>query len=174
MTEQSTGTAPARSGEGLRIVGFQEIFSHEDELRGQIAQRAYELFESRGRTPGKEGDDWLRAELEIRRLIRPEMTEGQDSITIRAELPGFSAQQLYVALEPGRVAISGKRQVSRTGKTAGTSTTEKGWEHVFHLMELPAEIDPAQTTATFYGYRLELFLAKAGSRQRGGTATRVA
>lgn len=35
------------------------------ELEDQIRRRAYELYEERGRTPGLENDDWLRAEHEI-------------------------------------------------------------------------------------------------------------
>jgi hypothetical protein len=34
----------------------------------KIRERAYELYESRGREPGQEEQDWLRAEQEI--LIR--------------------------------------------------------------------------------------------------------
>lgn len=36
------------------------------ELEDQIRRRAYELYEERGRTPGLENEDWLRAEHEIR------------------------------------------------------------------------------------------------------------
>ena len=31
-----------------------------------IAQRAYELYEERGREPGRDQDDWLQAERELR------------------------------------------------------------------------------------------------------------
>jgi hypothetical protein len=34
--------------------------------QGAIALRAYELFEGRGREPGHDVDDWLRAERELR------------------------------------------------------------------------------------------------------------
>lgn len=34
--------------------------------RDAVALRAYELFEQRGREPGRDVDDWLRAEREIR------------------------------------------------------------------------------------------------------------
>ena len=34
--------------------------------REQIAQRAYEIFERRGRLPGHETEDWLQAEAELR------------------------------------------------------------------------------------------------------------
>lgn len=36
------------------------------DLEDQIRRRAYELYEERGRTPGHENEDWLRAEREIR------------------------------------------------------------------------------------------------------------
>jgi hypothetical protein len=35
------------------------------ELEDQIRRRAYELYEERGRTPGLDHDDWLRAESEV-------------------------------------------------------------------------------------------------------------
>lgn len=38
---------------------------HDQELEHQIRQRAYELYEARGREDGREMDDWLRAEEEI-------------------------------------------------------------------------------------------------------------
>jgi hypothetical protein len=36
-----------------------------------IARRAYDLFQERGREPGHELDDWLRAEREIMEAKRP-------------------------------------------------------------------------------------------------------
>ncbi|HTZ95619.1 MAG TPA: DUF2934 domain-containing protein [Terriglobales bacterium] len=35
------------------------------ELEDQIRHRAYELYEERGRTPGFEREDWIRAEHEV-------------------------------------------------------------------------------------------------------------
>jgi Protein of unknown function (DUF2934) len=35
------------------------------DLRGVIAQRAYELYQLRGAHPGREFDDWLEAEREV-------------------------------------------------------------------------------------------------------------
>ena len=34
-------------------------------LEAQIRQRAYELYQERGCTPGQENEDWLRAEREV-------------------------------------------------------------------------------------------------------------
>ena len=38
---------------------------HRDPDRGEIARRAYELYCERGREPGRDMDDWLRAEREL-------------------------------------------------------------------------------------------------------------
>jgi hypothetical protein len=38
--------------------------------RDAIARRAYELFQERGRAPGSELDDWLRAEREMQEANR--------------------------------------------------------------------------------------------------------
>lgn len=34
-----------------------------------LSRRAYELFESRGRQPGREVEDWLEAEREVKRHL---------------------------------------------------------------------------------------------------------
>jgi Protein of unknown function (DUF2934) len=36
------------------------------DLEAQIRERAYELYEERGCTPGHESEDWFRAEREVR------------------------------------------------------------------------------------------------------------
>ena len=43
-----------------------ESYELTDEIRDRIAQKAYELFELRGREPGHEEEDWLKAEQIIR------------------------------------------------------------------------------------------------------------
>jgi len=40
------------------------------DLDAQIRQRAYEIYEERGCTPGQEGEDWLRAEREVLGRLR--------------------------------------------------------------------------------------------------------
>jgi hypothetical protein len=48
----------------------QERATQDVVARDTIALRAYELFQERGRTPGRELDDWLRAEREMQGAIR--------------------------------------------------------------------------------------------------------
>ena len=51
----------------------QERLRNDPEMKTRISARAYELHEMRGRAPGREMDDWLRAENEI---LQPLMNQG--------------------------------------------------------------------------------------------------
>jgi Protein of unknown function (DUF2934) len=42
-----------------------QVRSASPDLEGKIRQRAYELYEERGRTTGRDQEDWFRAELEV-------------------------------------------------------------------------------------------------------------
>jgi hypothetical protein len=58
ITMPEAGTVPIR-----RSVSAEKPIALD--LEGQIRQRAYELYEERGRTPGRETDDWVQAEREV-------------------------------------------------------------------------------------------------------------
>jgi hypothetical protein len=47
----------------------------EPAARGAIALRAYELFEERGREPGRDVEDWLRAEHELKKTSQPRQSQ---------------------------------------------------------------------------------------------------
>jgi hypothetical protein len=47
-------------------------------VKGAIRQRAYQLYEQRGKQPGRALDDWLAAELEIKAFQELHATEMAD------------------------------------------------------------------------------------------------
>ena len=49
--------------------------SNTTDLRGVIAQRAYELYQLRGGHPGREFEDWLEAEREVLSTSSPTAEE---------------------------------------------------------------------------------------------------
>ena len=44
---------------------------HRPPTKDEVAQRAYELFLSRGRTDGRNVEDWLEAERQLKEKSRP-------------------------------------------------------------------------------------------------------
>jgi hypothetical protein len=57
----------AHSDEGLStaLISTPTAYSDLDDRHAEIARRAYELYEQRGRAPGGDIDDWLLAEREL-------------------------------------------------------------------------------------------------------------
>jgi len=83
----------------------QEEAGRLQELHGVISRRAYELFEARGYEHGHDLEDWFRAEAELLHPVRPKIHHTVNTITVRAELPGFRADQIQVIVEPRRVTL---------------------------------------------------------------------
>ena len=168
MKEQPSGIPQIRTSNPLKLVDSQQITKHEQEVRGLIARRAYEFFAKRGFTPGNELDDWFRAEAELLQPLKLDLTESNDAFAVRTPLPGFKANELMVAVEPRRLTIAGKRESA--GPTKGTAEAR----HLFHVLDLGADIDPSRVTAGLRGDVLELHLPKARATQQARAATRVA
>jgi hypothetical protein len=59
--QPKTAAAPAPKGSLDELAVKPAVFPQQNQIR----DRAYELYESRGREPGQDERDWLRAEKEI-------------------------------------------------------------------------------------------------------------
>ncbi|MEP6890181.1 MAG: DUF2934 domain-containing protein [Nitrospirota bacterium] len=60
-------------GEGNLSPEPESMQKYSDEVREQIAKKAYELYEKRGRQAEHDVEDWLKAE----ELVRKEMTDSR-------------------------------------------------------------------------------------------------
>ncbi len=133
------------------------------EIYESVARRAYELFESRGRQYGNDLEDWLRAEAESLRPIPVEMAEEDDTLTLRAEVPGFNARDLEIKVEPSRLLIRGKKEQTTERKTRKTIYSEFQASEVFRVVSLPTEINPEKSIATLQDGVLQLTLPRAAA-----------
>jgi len=84
-----------------------------------IARRAYELFEKRGGEHGHDWEDWFRAESELLQPVSVSMSESDDRISVRANVLGFEGNELKVSVEPQRITILGKKEMSATASEEG-------------------------------------------------------
>ena len=126
------------------------------EISDSIARRAFEIFESSGRISGRDHEDWLKAEAELLHPIHLDIAESDEEVTVRAEVPGFSARELEIRLAPRRLAITGKRQTKQEQSAENTVYSERCVDQVFRLVELPAEVNPEKATATLKDGILQL------------------
>jgi HSP20 family protein len=143
------------------FVEAEKLFEHMKEFSQSVARRAYEYFEARGREFGHDLEDWFRAESELMRRVPVEIKDADGQITVRAEVPGFAADEIKVSVEPQRLVISGKSEKTTEETKEQTLLSEFRSNQFCRELRLPAEVEPNKTTAVLKDGVLELAFAKA-------------
>jgi HSP20 family protein len=154
--EVKTSTVPVK----INTVGTETLIDRAREIYEAIARRAYQMFDGRGREDGYQLEDWLSAERELLRPVPLEVTESNDQLTVRAEVPGFNEKELQVSLEPRRLTITGKVEESSEQKTGEMLFNSRWSNEIYHALDLPAEVDTAKANATLKQGVLELRMPK--------------
>ena len=132
------------------------------EISNQIAQRAYDFFEASGFTHGHDRENWILAESEILQPAPVDITETDNEITLRAEVPGFKERELEVHVAPFSICISGERREMGEQKEGKTIISERRARQVYRLLDLPSQVDPNLVIATLSDGVLEIKLSKVG------------
>jgi HSP20 family protein len=157
MSVTQTASVPIQ----VKIVEPQTLEERLNKLTEQISRRAYEIFEENGKVFGRDLEDWFKAESEILPPLQLRIKEKEDSLTIEAETPGFSAKDLEVSLEPWRLTISGKKETKEEQKKGQTTYQEQSTNELLRVIDLPSEIDSTRAIATLKNGLLEIKLPKA-------------
>jgi len=141
-----------------------EYISPFDEMEGifqQVANRAFRLFEEDGRLFGRELTHWLQAESEVLHPVHLDISESNDTITVKAEVPGFSEKELEIKIEGRQLMIAGKRETAKETKEGKTVYSERCANQIYRSITLPAPVDAEKAKATLKNGVLEVELAKA-------------
>jgi HSP20 family molecular chaperone IbpA len=154
-------TAPSRPP--VKAARIESSLEQMDHLYDAIARRAFELFEKEGRVDGHHMRHWLEAERELLHPVHIRMEEADGEFLVRAELPGFTASDIEVSVQPRRLTITGKRESKQENKQGDAVYAEQCSDEIFRTMELPVEVDVANVTATLKDGILEIQLPKAAA-----------
>ena len=146
---------PREKGARPEIVTGESIADLTESIYRSIATRAYKIYETRGRQDGHDLEDWFRAEAELLRPIRVEISGSNDQLTVQAELPGFRADEIKVGIEPHRVIVWVKKEDSNESQSPQAAGTE-----ILRVIDLPSEIDPTKAVTTLQGSILDLTLPR--------------
>jgi HSP20 family protein len=139
-----------------------------------IGRRAYELFEADGFTHGRDHEHWVRAESEILCGMPVDITETETEFTVRAEVPGFSENDLELEVGPYSLCIAGKREETSEQAKGKMLYSERQSCQVFRVLELPARVDAEQVRATLRDGVLEVTVAKAELAKKVAVQARAA
>ena len=167
MTTQVARAEPSVAWETVRIVAPGGLLARWQQVYDAIAARAYEMFEARGCVHRQDWDDWLRAEAEFLRPVAVHVSQSQDAITVIAQVLGFGADELEVAVEPLRVLIAGKKQASP--EFTGTKAIYIDWspDEILCMVPLPSEVFPGGAIAKTQAGLLEIDMPTVLRREEG-------
>ena len=145
----------------LKPLSVSDFWSDVDNLTKQIRQQAYQLFEWRGRTDGHDLEDWFKAEMELLKPVPLEISEKDNVLHIRTDVPGFKQEELKINLEPGVLTIKGEHREETEKKEEKTYRSERRAQQIFRRVDLPLNVVPDKATAKLENGVLELSAPKA-------------
>ncbi len=175
MSEKSAAavqTAPSRPP--VKAGKTENLTQRINRLYDTISRRAFELFERDGYVNGHDVRHWLEAEQEFLHPVYVNMEETKAEIVVHAEVPGFTASDLEVDVEPRRVTITGKRETTKESKKGEPFHTEVSCDEIFRSFDLPSEVNTAKVVATLKDGILDIQLPKAEPRKSANAGQRAA
>ena len=144
----------------------EKLWERINAITEEIRQRAFGLFERRGRAIGTELDDWLQAEREVVWSPASELVENKDDFCARLALPGFDARDLEVTATPNAVIVRAESTHTHEGKEGAVCLCEFSGKKLFRRLDLPSEIDVNKVTASLDKGILEIDAPKATQSKR--------
>lgn len=162
MTAQTaTALQAVKTPVAIRQSATDELFDRIEKTYESIARRAFEIFDNNGRWLGHELEDWFRAEAELLHPVHLEITETDENLAVRAEVPGFTSKELTINVEPRRLTITGKHEAQEENKKGKTVYSERCAKEIMRVIALPAEIDSSKVNATLKDGVLNIEMPKA-------------
>jgi len=143
---------------------FGNVFQEIEEDFSNIRNRSYELFAGNGFADGFDFDNWLRAERELFDVPPAELVEEETNFRASVAVPGFTAEQLTVAVTAGSLTIRGNASTSKQGeKKEKQLHSEESHKRMFRHFRLDSAVDPDRVTASFKDGVLTVVLPKVAA-----------
>jgi hypothetical protein len=141
----------------VRIVAVDAL-EQARRIQEAVGRRAFEIFESRGSVPGRELEDWHRAETELTQARCSGQMKRDSSLWVETDPAIFEPGTIEIWVASRRITICGKPCVLHA--VAGKKHREP--DLVFHVVHLTCEVDPSQVTAKVdNAVSLEIVLKRA-------------
>lgn len=142
------------AGQSVAVVEA-DAFDRMNETKELIAQRAYEIYESRGGAHGSDRDDWFTAEGEVLPKLDVELRVTDGAAEFTAQIPGFRAKDLEVEVGHRLAVVLG---IHPDSKLTADGVPKK--KKVMRIIELPFDVDPASAAAKLQGGILRVVLPR--------------
>jgi HSP20 family protein len=164
MAETAAVTKRTEEPSTIKPVRPETLAERVNGIFDSIARRAFEIFEHGNQEFGRDFEDWIKAEGELLHPLHLNVNETDDSVSVHAEVPGFTEKDLQISIEPRRLTITGKRESSKEEKKGKTVYSESCSDQILRIVQLPSEVDAHKATTTLKNGMLEITVPKAKAR----------
>ena len=89
------------------------------------------------------------------------VTQDEDNVVVRAEIPGINAEQLAISVLRNRLSIAGKREIQLEQGKVAYHRRERPEGSFSRSLTLPVEVDAERVEARYADVILTLTLPKA-------------
>jgi len=161
--KQEHGTALASAPAPMieKLSDNDPLLERLEQMRKAIAYRAFDLFKAAGLTHGHDLQDWFKAESEVLQSVPIDITETEQDIVVKAQVPGFSEKEIDLRVDSQRLYITGKHQESVERKKGKSLYSEWQSNQILRQVDLPVPIDSDHVTAYIDNGVMEVTLPKA-------------
>jgi len=162
MTPQTaTAMQPVGTSSVANQTGTEDAFDRFQQVFDSIEKRAFEIFNNNGGRLGHDLSDWLQAESEFLHPLHLEIAETEEVLTVRVEVPGFTAKELDIRVEGNRLTIAGKHESKEETTKGKTVYSERCANEILRSVYLSSDVDGTKVNATLKDGVLNLEFPKA-------------
>jgi HSP20 family protein len=94
-----------------------------------------------------------------------DLVEEDDSLVLRADLPGMSEDDVNIEVKDGVLTVSGERKAEEKKQGEGYYRVERAFGSFSRSLSIPEGIDPEQVSAQFDNGVLEVRIPKPAERK---------
>ena len=104
---------------------------------------------------------------------RVDVSETDEEVRVRAELPGLEPEDLDLSLDRDRLVLKGEKKEERERKEKGYLVVERSFGSFHRTIQLPTEVDPQKVEASFKNGVLKVNLGKQEEAKKRVTRIKV-
>ena len=164
--KHTAAPTPKQNQIATRPESITDFWSKIDKVMKQMEERAFQLFEARGREDGHDLEDWFRAEQELLAPVPITITEKNNELRIHAEVPGFTAKDISLNVEHDALTLQGDIETK--------TDTELERRQIYRRVALPADVIPEKAKATWKDGTLEIIAPKVVDKSSITVAVKAA
>lgn len=147
------------------MVETEKMFERFADTSREIARRAFDFFQERGREFGTQSDDWFKAESEVLRPAPVDITETPEKINVRLAVPGFKPDEIELSIKDDQLFMSGETHTEEKKEEEKTFYSEWKSNRFCRQFTLPSHVDPENVNAELKDGILMISLEKVEPRE---------